>query len=224
MTLVEDATLGVHILAGFAALFAGFGAIVTTKGGRRHRRAGRIYVAGMTVVAVTSLVLFALASTRGRAFLALVAVFSYYFVFSGDRVLSRKRPTDGPEPLDWVAVGLLTAAGVGLLAMGALRFLAGDGFATVMLVFGAAGTGFGVRDLAAFRRERAASREWFFEHIGRMGGGYIATVTAFSSVNFDFLPTVAAWLWPTVVGTPLIFVAIRKYKRGPSGAAASTTD
>ncbi|MFC7127889.1 hypothetical protein [Haloferax chudinovii] len=35
MTLVEDATLGIHILAGFAALFAGFGAIVTTKGGRR---------------------------------------------------------------------------------------------------------------------------------------------------------------------------------------------
>ncbi|ELK47516.1 hypothetical protein D320_20234 [Haloferax sp. BAB-2207] len=224
MTLVEDATLGVHILAGFAALFAGFGAIVTTKGGRRHRRAGRIYVAGMTVVAVTSLALFALAPTRGRTFLALVAVFSYYFVFSGDRVLSRKRPTDGPEPLDWVAVGLLTAAGVGLLAMGALRFLAGDGFAAVMLVFGAAGTGFGVRDLVTFRRERAASREWFFEHIGRMGGGYIATVTAFSSVNFDFLPTVAAWLWPTVVGTPLIFAAIRKYRRGPSSGAASTVD
>ncbi|MBC9987634.1 MULTISPECIES: hypothetical protein [unclassified Haloferax] len=224
MTLVEDATLGVHILAGFAALFAGFGAIVTTKGGRRHRRAGRIYVAGMTVVAVTSLALFALAPTRGRTFLALVAVFSYYFVFSGDRVLSRKRPTDGPEPLDWVAVGLLTAAGVGLLAMGALRFLAGDGFAAVMLVFGAAGTGFGVRDLVTFRRERAASREWFFEHIGRMGGGYIATVTAFSSVNFDFLPTVAAWLWPTVVGTPLIVAAIRKYRRGPSSGAAPTAD
>ncbi|ELZ97964.1 hypothetical protein C440_01913 [Haloferax mucosum ATCC BAA-1512] len=218
MGLVEDATLGIHILAGFAALFAGLGAIVTKKGGRRHRRAGRIFVAGMAVVAVTSLVLFVINPSRGRTFLALVAVFSYYFVFSGDRILARKRPTDRPESLDWVAVGLLTLSGLGLLVMGVFRLLAGDSFATVMLAFGSAGTGFGVRDIQAFRRAESESREWFYEHIGRMGAGYIATVTAFSSVNFDFLPTVAAWLWPTVVGTPLIYVTIRKYKLQSAGS------
>ncbi|KTG26587.1 DUF2306 domain-containing protein [Haloferax profundi] len=224
MSVLEDATLAIHVVAGFAALFAGLGAIVTTKGGRRHRRAGRIFVAGMTIVAVTSLVLFVFDPSPGRTFLALVAVFSYYFVFSGDRVLSRKRPTDRPGTVDWVAVGLLTVAGSGLLVMGAYLLLAGDGFATVMLVFGAAGAGFGLRDIRAFRRARAESREWFFEHIGRMGGGYIATVTAFSSVNFEFLPMVVAWLWPTVVGTPLIFLTIRKYKRGTSAGTATSAD
>ncbi|WP_396613416.1 DUF2306 domain-containing protein (plasmid) [Haloferax sp. S1W] len=224
MTLVEDATLGIHIIAGFVALFAGIGAIVTTKGGLRHRRAGRVYVGGMAVVALTSLLLFVFDPTPSRTFLALVAVFSYYFVFSGYRVLSRKRPTDRPETADWVAVGLLTGAGVGLLAMGGLLFQSGDRFAAVMLVFGAVGTGFGLKDIRAFRRSRADSREWFYEHIGRMGAGYIATVTAFSSVNFDFLPPVAAWLWPTVVGSPLIYLTIRKYKRRSSSGHAQAAD
>lgn len=46
-----------------------------------------------------------------------------------------------------------------------------------------------------------------------MGAGYIATVTAFSTVNFLFLPLVARWLWPTVVGLPAIAHAIRRYER-----------
>ncbi|SEL39899.1 DUF2306 domain-containing protein [Haloferax larsenii] len=224
MSLIEDATLGIHIVAGFTALFAGLGAIATKKGGRRHRRAGRIYVLGMAVVAVTSLVLFVIEPDLGRTFLALLAVFSYYFVFSGDRVLSRKRPADTPQRLDWIAVGLLTLSGVGLLGLGWYFLTNGSEFGTIMLVFGALAVGAGVQDIRKFRSEESTPREWFYEHISRMGTAYIATVTAFSAVNFDFFPVVAAWLWPTFLGTPLIYFTIRKYKRQTRSRASPTAD
>jgi hypothetical protein len=60
-----------------------------------------------------------------------------------------------------------------------------------------------------------------------MLASYIATVTAFSVVNFTALPTTVRWLWPTAVGIPLIVVWIRYYRvrfrrRGPAAAAAAT--
>ncbi|QIO23464.1 DUF2306 domain-containing protein [Haloarcula sp. JP-L23] len=211
MTTVETATLWVHIAAGFLALFAGVGAFVTEKGSLRHRRAGRAYVYGMVVVAATALALFALDPTATRQFLALVAVFSFYFVFSGYRVLSRKRPADAPTAVDWGAVTLYGLASVGLLAMGALQLLAGNGFAVVVLVFGVLGTVLTVADVRSFRTE-ADPRAWLGEHVTRMGAGYIATVTAFSAVNFVFLPTVGRWLWPTLLGTPLLVYLQRRYE------------
>ncbi|MFC7176962.1 DUF2306 domain-containing protein [Halosegnis marinus] len=220
--LAETLTLWAHIAAGFAALFAGAGAFATEKGGRRHRRFGRVYVASMAFVSVSALALFGFDPNPTRQFLALVAVFSFYFVFSGYRVLSRKRPDDDPTRVDWTATGLLVAAGVGLTAFGVARLLDGVGFGTVMLVFGGIAGTFGLRDLRAYRAGPTEPRAWFYEHLTRMGGGYIATVTAFASVNATFLPSLARWLLPTVVGTPLLLYLARRYRRRfEAGAAAA---
>ena len=48
-----DGLLGVHIASGAVALLAGLVAAVTEKGGRRHVRAGRTYIASMAVVVTT---------------------------------------------------------------------------------------------------------------------------------------------------------------------------
>ena len=210
MALLEGPVLGAHIAAGFAALGAGGGAFLTTKGGRRHRLFGRAFVVAMTAVAATSLALYALEPTTFRLFLALVAVFSFYFVFSGYRVLARKRPADDPERVDWLAVVLLTVAGLGLLAMGGRFLLAGGRFGTVMLVFGGIATAMGLSDARSFRAGTDPGG-WIVDHLTRMGAAYIAAVSAFSAVNFSFLPTVLRWLWPTLVGTPLLVVLARRY-------------
>jgi hypothetical protein len=165
----------------------------------------------MAFVAGSALALFVYDATPTRQFLALVAVFSFYFVFSGYRVLSRKRPSDTRTGLDWDAAITLVAVGIGLLTLGGLRLLEGESFGTVMAVFGGISVGFGVRDVGLFRDGQSESRVWLYEHLSRMGAGYIATITAFSSVNFVFLPPVARWLWPTVIGTPLIALLVRRY-------------
>ena len=50
--------------------------------------------------------------------------------------------------------------------------------------------------------------------MGNMLGAYIATVSAFSVVNFTVLPPIVRWLWPTAVGVPLIILWIRHDRRG----------
>ena len=217
----EAITLAVHVAAGFAALFAGSGAFLTKKGGLRHRQNGRVYVYSMAIVCATALALLGFDPSATRQFLALVAVFSFYFVFSGYRVLARKRPADRPAPVDWAAAGVLCLAGLGLLAMGGLGLASGGSFGTVLLVFGGISVAFGLRDLQEFRTATEDPRAWFYEHLSRMGAGYIATVTAFSTVNFVFLPAVARWLWPTLVGTPLIFLLVRRYQQQFGGPAAA---
>ena len=62
---------------------------------------------------------------------------------------------------------------------------------------------------------------WWYSHMTRMLSAYIATVTAFSVVNFKFLPPVARWLWATVVGTVGIIIWTRYYRKKFGGASLS---
>ncbi|PSQ39778.1 hypothetical protein BRD13_01815 [Halobacteriales archaeon SW_5_70_135] len=218
MVDLETATLGLHVAAGTIALLAGLGAMVTRKGGRRHRRAGRVYVASMAVVVGTVLPLFALDPSQLRAFLVLAGTFSGYLAFSGYRALSRGRPADGAERVDWLAVVLVAAACLALGGWGLARLLGGDFFGTVLLVFGGVGLSMGIADARSFRtsgedgRENGESgREWLVNHLTRMVAAYIATVTAVSVVNLTLVNRVVSWLWPTVVGTLLILYWQAKY-------------
>jgi uncharacterized membrane protein len=206
MVTFEAAVLWTHVAAGVVALVAGGVALATEKGGRRHRRAGRVYVAAMAVVVASVLPLFAVEQSFFRTFLLLVAVFSGYFALSGYRALGRKRPGDDPKAVDWAAAVAVTVACLTLGAWGVTHVADGSSLGAVMVVFGGIGVAFGVSDLRAFRA--GAAEPWLVNHLSRMVGAYIATVTAVSVVNLAAVPAVpdvVAWLWPTVLGVPLIW-------------------
>lgn len=206
----EILTLWTHIGAGAVAVLGGAVAILTEKGGTVHRRAGKAFVASMAVVAGTAVALYPLGPTRFRLVLAMVAVFSFYLVFSGYRVLGRKRPVDAAGIPDWIAVVVVLVAGLGLLVVGLQWALLGRSFAPVFLVFGGIATTFGASDVRRYRSDEEG-RQWMLPHLQRMLAGYIAAISAVSAVNLAFLPPYVAWLWPTVVGTPLIFWWSRRY-------------
>jgi len=199
MATVESVLLGVHIAAGFVALAAGAVALLATKGGRRHRLGGRLYVGAMAVVVGTVVPLLAVAPSQFRVFLTLVAVFSGYFVFSGYRALPR---AGGSRRLDAAVAALTLCACLALGGWGIARLFRGDGFGAVLTVFGALGIAVAGADLRALRRRE--SEMWLVSHLSRMIGGYIATVSAVSAVNLTVLPPVVRWLWPTALGVPLI--------------------
>ncbi len=201
-----------HVAAGTLALFVAPIAMLTLKGGRTHRRWGKVYFWMMAVVALTAVVL---ALWRPIVFLALLAVFSFYSAFSGYRVLSRKRPEKGERAtaLDWAAAVVTFAASGALAILGILRpGAAWERVGVVPVVFGLLGVALSGLDLWRFARPSADRNAWWFNHMTGMLGSYIAAVSAFSVVNFAFLPTTARWLWPTAVGTPLITLWIRHYK------------
>jgi uncharacterized membrane protein len=203
----------VHIACGFAAFFVAPAVLAMVKGGKQHRRWGKIYFWLMAVVAATALVL---SLYRPVVFLALVAVFSFYMAFSGYRVLFRKRPEQGENagPMDWIGAALMLGTGVLLILLGAIQPTAlWTRLSLVAIAFGITGIFFGVRDMVSFLRRPTDKNFWWYNHMGGMIGSYIAAVSAFSVVNLRFLPTVVRWLWPLAIGVPVILIWIRYYRR-----------
>ena len=68
--------LAIHIAAGATAFLLAPVALVTAKGGKQHKRWGMVYLWSMGVVAATAVPMAFFFPVR---FLALVAVFSFYF-------------------------------------------------------------------------------------------------------------------------------------------------
>jgi len=203
-------TLWLHIAAGTVAVLAGLGALVTEKGGLRHRQAGKSFVVAMGVVVVTTVLLAVFDPTSFRLFLVLVAVFSGYLAFSGYRVLSRKRPADEVALVDWVAASAVVLACLALGGWGITRLVEGATFGVVLVVFGGIGLGFAYLDVRSFRTDEGG--EWMVAHLQRMIGAFVATISAVSAVNLTDTLGVVAWLWPTVALTPLIVYWSRKYE------------
>jgi hypothetical protein len=202
----------VHITAGMLALFVAPGAMLTAKGELAHRRWGKLYFWSMAVTALTAALL---ALWRPTVFLALLALFSFYMAFAGYRALFRKRPGRGDQAtaLDWAAAAITLAASLGMIVQGiSASVTVGQRLGMVPIVFGALGVVLAGKDLREFRHPPSDPAAWWFSHMGGMLGSYIAAMTAFSVVNFEFLPTTVRWLWPTAVGVPLIALWVRYYR------------
>src|SRR5262249_50514797 len=82
----------------------------------------------------------------------------------------------------------------------------------VAVVFGLGGVILAGRDVWSFVRPPTDGTAWRITHMTGMLGSYVATVTAFSVVNFTMLPQTVRWLWPSLVGTPLIAVWVSYYR------------
>lgn len=204
-----------HIGAGFLALVVAPLAMVVRKGGDAHRRWGKVFFYAMAVVAITAVVL---GIMRPNVFLTLVAVFSFHMVASGYRSLYHKRLHQGQKPDKWDIV-LQAIAGIvngGLFIWGVVNYMLGHkGSGTMIyLAFGLIGSLMVWRNIQRFYKQSHDKHEWLFAHMTGFLGGYIATVSAFSAVNMEFIkPVWLQWLWPTLVGTPLIFLWVRYYKQ-----------
>ena len=69
------------------------------------------------------------------------------------------------------------------------------------------------RFITRVNREIKGLRNPVFNHVSRMGGAYIATFTAFTVNNLNgILPGLLGWLLPTVIGTVLIKLTMRRLK------------
>jgi len=209
-TVVESLLL-IHILAGVVAVLAGLGAILTVKGGRRHNQTGKLYAVMMSVVVVTAI---PLALWTDNWFLFAIAIFTGYLIAAGYRiVLRQRRSIQTVTVTDYALHGVMIIVGVAMIGGGGYGTLTGVmELVYVLAVLGGIGGSLAVRELRQLRFSDSERTPWFERHIGFMGGGYIATITAAVTVNLTMLPPVLRWLGPTMVGVPLILYAVRKYR------------
>jgi uncharacterized membrane protein len=211
--------LRLHAASGTVALIIAPLAMVAKKGGNWHRLWGKVFFYGMVVVAVTAVFL---AIVHPKNFwLALIAVFSFHMVASGYRSLYLKKLHEGlkPDQLDLWLHGLAGLVNLGLLIWGLSHMVMGvrNTQSILFLVFGLIGMGMVFMNLNKFYKRKHDKREWFFGHMTGFLGGYIATLSAFSAVNigrwFPSIPAWLVWLWPTLIGIPLIVIWTTYYRR-----------
>jgi hypothetical protein len=210
----------VHIAGGSVALLSMFIPMVARKGGMTHRRAGWVFVGGMTTVSITALVLAGarfLTDPRPDAqkaglFLFYVAILTGAGVSAGVRVLGAKRRT-GRHTGAWdigVAVTLVATSVMVMvygITVGMPLFIA---FPTIGLFSGGG-------QLRYWLRAQAHPMHWWFEHMSSMLGSCIAAVTAFLVANAGNLglprTSLLVWLGPSLIGAPAIAIWIGYYRR-----------
>jgi hypothetical protein len=215
------AVLASHIAAGAVAFICAPIALLTAKGGRTHRRWGKIYFWAMAVVAATALFL---SIVLPIVFLALVAVFSFYAAFSGYRILSLKRLGSGEKPhfVDWFAALLTLGTSAALAVLGALHPRLVGGMGVVAIVFGLLGVLLAAGSIRTFLRPPVEKQFWWFAHMRGMIASYIAAFTAFTVVNLapHFGNVWWIWLGPAIIGIPASIRWQLYYRRKFSAKAA----
>ena len=206
--------LGLHVAAGATAFVFAPLALATRKGGKAHRRWGKVYFWAMATVAASAIVL---SAYRPILFLALVAVFSFYAAFYAYRVLGMKSLGRGGKAglLDWAAASFTLASSLMLALLGLLKPALVQGMGTVSIVFGCLGMTLGAGRILTFLRPPDDRMYWWYEHLSGMIGSYIAAWTAFSVVTVPrfFGSSVYLWLWPSAIGIPAIALTRIYYKR-----------
>ena len=217
MEIVLKMALYVHIVAGFTALTTGLVPMFAKKGGKAHVFWGNVFYWAMFLVALTALMRFKMEFRL--IFLTGIAVFSFYNTFTGARLVRMKKNLQ-PEFVDWFGAILTVVTAFAMMAFGVLAYQKGVAFYAILFtIFGVFSLLMATEDLRVFLGKKVVNntgavqaRYWFQNHISRMGGAYIATVTAFLVVNNPpYIPGLVVWIAPGVIGGMFIGRTRRYY-------------
>lgn len=214
--------LTVHVAAGLCVVAVGWVPILARKGSRWHRLSGRAFAGLMSVLLAAAWVMTAL---RFTPYFAALSAMASLALFSGVRVLRRKRPdlraSDRARPLDWIAT--LAVVGLALVVLVLLLTGRSGGPAPVVASLAASGLVYGGWDLWRFARPTDppfSPNLWTYEHLVKMLGAYGAALSAFSGNFLTFLPAPWSQLWPTLVFQSLAVVWIAALAKRRSEAFA----
>ncbi len=100
---MHTANIVTHVAAGSLALLCGVVALLTPKGGRRHRQSGRIFLYLLAAVVMTGLV--GVFIFKRNTFLLVITLLSAYLGYSGFRIVKLKN--NRPHVVD-IAASIIT--------------------------------------------------------------------------------------------------------------------
>lgn len=206
--MIYNLLLIIHIIAGFAALLGAAGAVSTKTfipNHNWHIRFGRTFFYGMVLVFLTTIPMTLL---RPNIFLLLIGIFSFYLAWSGWRMAVNR--TGEATFADLLGMIIMGCAALMMIGWGSWIFVSGDGNGVTLIVFGAIGGGFALKDLSQYTKGPVKGKERISAHLSAMMGATIAAITAFLVVNIQTDPVWVAWIAPTVVVVPFIVYLNRK--------------
>jgi len=209
--MTRELILHIHSIFGIIIFTTGLLQIILKKGGLRHRIVGQIYLYSWLILLISGAYL-------GGFLITIIGVFGFYFALTGSRIghLKTNKITLF-EKLIFAFGGLISLS---MLYYSATLFLKDqNSFAIIFAVFGGIFLFTTVQDISKsifkkpLKKQVYGKLDWYFEHFKRMLISFIAAVTAFTSIQNIFRDNTMNFLMPTVIGTLLIIIVTKTYKK-----------
>lgn len=200
--------LVIHIIGGSLSLLLGTFILLTKKGNVIHKKIGKVYFYSMLINSIFAI---PMSLMHTNYFLFLISIFTIYMLFTGVRYLNKKKVAN-VQITDWILTIVMFLFAIAFIGFGIFNIIKGNYFGSVFIVFGSIGLLFSYQDNLNFKGKSTIKNYFLTTHIQRMAGSYIASTTAFLVVNNTFLPSILAWLLPTILMVPFIVTWTRKYK------------
>ena len=200
--------LGLHIIGASISLLLGLYLMFAKKGNSRHKKIGKVYFYALLTASVAAI---PMSYLHPNYFLFLISIFTIYMLLTGVNYLNKKS-TKNVNTTDWVLTIIMLLFAIAFIGFGIFNIVKGTYFGIVFIVFGSIGLLFSYQDYINFKGKSKIKNYFLTTHLQRMTGSYIASTTAFLVVNNKVLPSVLAWLLPTIIIVPLIVTWTRKYK------------
>lgn len=177
-----------HVVAGGTAIVSGFVAIFAAKGAKLHRRAGKVFVASMVMMAVSGAVM---AAFRGEAGNVLAGSLTAYMVVTA--LTTVRRPAGGSRRLDIGLMLMGLAVSVGAFAVGAATLsspaAASDGTpAALPFIFGVIALLSSASDVRMIRAEGVRGVPRLRRHLWRMCFALFIAAGSFFLGQADEIP------------------------------------
>ena len=216
---MENFLIYSHIFCGGTVLLLGLIQMFGKKGSKNHILLGKVYVGAMWWICLSAIAI--ITFYRFSAFLMVIAALTFYASFTGVRVLKRKK-IGSEKWFDWFVAIITSLFGLGLIGYAANLYFNHPGneiLALLCVIFGLFTFYNAFQDLLFFIQKKTNSKVWWLkQHIGAMGGSYIAAVTAFAVQNPDLLIPGSSYQWllwilPAIIGNPIVARATKKWSK-----------
>lgn len=192
-----------HAFFGGVGLITGIGSMSVQKGGKLHKRMGRIFTYAMLTSCIISIPISFMPNHKSF-FLFLISVFTVFMILFGNRALTFKsKKKTKADLLDTILNVALALFSLFMIGYGITGFLTTTGNFTLFIFFGVLGLFLVFRNIQLYRKFKELKIAWMLNHISHMMGAMIASVTAFIVAGLKFW-TITAWVLPSVVGTVFI--------------------
>lgn len=206
----HKANIFVHVATGLIALLLGVIALTTPKGGKAHRKSGRLFLYFLTLVVATGL--FGVLIFEVNQFLLVITVLSGYNAYSGMRVLKNK--TNKINRQDILAALFAVSTGIYFLF-----YIKTIGMIwSPVIIYATLGALFLIILYDLLRYLIPADQYgnlWLYEHIYKMVSAFTALLAAATGTVFDAYQPHSQYL-PSLFGTLLAigFIAYFYRKNG----------
>ncbi len=207
----RDTVLLIHSIFGVIVFTTGLLQLLLKKGGATHRILGHAYLYAWLVLIISGAYL-------GGFLITIVGIFGFYFALTGARIGHLKN--NGVTIFEKLLFSFGGIVAVAMLYYAFELMSNGDkSFAIIFAVFGSLFLFQTVQDISKYLLDKPLKKQvygtldWYFEHFTRMCISFIAAVTAFTSIQNLFKDNTLNFLMPTVIGTILINIAVKFFKK-----------